>query len=64
MKVYKSEDAETIYEFIKKFEKETEEKARFVNALKRELYKGVIAQEKLRKITEGKLDESWDSIEK
>ena len=63
-KIYKSKDAETIYEYIKEFEEETERRNKFINALKRELVKGHYAQEKLEHITGKKIDESWENIEK
>lgn len=64
MSIYKSEDAETVYEYLSKRKPKLEEELRFMNALFRELRKGQIAQEELARIKGGKLDESWDSIEK
>lgn len=63
-KIYKSEDAKTIYEYLKEFDEETEKRKRFSNALKRELLKGINAEIELKNLKSKKLDESWDSIEK
>ena len=64
MKKYKDEDSEIIFEFLKKFDEETEERKKFTNALRRQLLRGYYAEEKLKKIEERKQDESWDSISK
>ena len=63
-KIYKSEDAETIYEYLKEFDEETEKRKRFSSALKRELLKGHYAQEEIKRIKERQQDESWDEISK
>ena len=67
MSVYKSEDAEIIFEYLKKKDAECQEWLKFSNALKRELVKGHHAQEELAVIKlKRKMhpDSSWDSISK
>ena len=63
-KLYKSEDAKTIYEYLKEFDEETEKRKRFSNALKRELLKGINAEIELKNLKNKKIDESWDEISK
>lgn len=55
-KIYKDEDSETIYEFLKEFDIETERRKAFSFALKRQLVKGYHAEEKANKYKK-KLDE-------
>lgn len=63
-KIYKSEDAQTIYEYLKEYDAETEKRKSFSSALKRELLKGYYAQEKINKIEGRQQDSSWDEISK
>lgn len=63
-KIYKSEDAKTIYEYLKEFDEETEKRKAFSSALKRELLKGHYAQEKIDKIEGQQQDPSWNEISK
>lgn len=48
-KLYKDEDYQIIFEFIKKFREETEERKRFASALERKLLEAHYNEEKLAK---------------
>ena len=46
-KIYKDEDSQIIFEFIKKFREETEERKRFASALERILVKAYYNEQEL-----------------
>lgn len=56
--IYKDEDKQTIYEYLKEFDKETKRREEFSSALKRELVKGINAQKELEKSKEKSIEES------